>query len=894
MTSHKPRHSPTLFARHFATVTFLALPLILAGCGELFGADSNLSRSASKSSSGNTAEDSSQRVLFDSSTNKTVLAAAVGGLDSQPATASDIGTTNPAVSVVVSGSQAVSVTDGSPVTVGAAVVVGGAAGAVAGGANLPGVLNPPDASVQNGQSISVKTGSNFEATAATPVAIELEDWTSGSAVSVGRADLNVEQTEIVWDDPDLASEMGVVKVKGVSRAIAWNGFEFGAVHFASLTAAEGRTRLDQVVVGAKPIGRWNSYPFADTFNPKTDTTIPPAFKVKLIAQSGAVLHTFQMSDGKAINDKSLSQTRNVGTGALRPFFNVGMLLPWQSSVPRVSEQARKLLPAHLPNQRESIAKMPWATNGAQPLLQPGANGKWQMNGYNHWHMLQRQPLAADAIGPKSLDPFTFDITRYWTGETNTKVAAWISGWDYEPGSISGHDWFTGPGGPRFDRSTMPAPLAYFATNPNYLRPQDKTPIREMVNAWGLAYFNHSGHYLRDVKDFKQIMNTDKDRRVLSQMGSYYGSRLPYSSLAESIDMRGISNGDYPLEGNNGGTPDQYFQDKNGNRFWNGWLPDWEHLHQTPYWHAIAFNSPMHILAARAAFNQSFLVRLTTRDISMRDVNKWFPGTAYATVNGRHQAYRWMHYSLMWKLGSTSQFGFKQADVERMFLAELHNWHDQILVPTIAETKNPYHVGLKRLGIPVQAVQQADGWYLKSDATPLQFYHAGLFIAMKKIGIWDQIRQDPKAKAVLDFVAQSMNKYSTDFMADTAGRAEDPSGTVTVAGPFARFEDINADSVPTWSEWSKRFPANGAETWVRDSSGVLKERYAGQYLRAQWTIMIRDWFPELATARTAAAAAQYEEYLDEWRAFIATKTTPLDKALADIQYMPISYSPFKKP
>jgi hypothetical protein len=152
----------------------------------------------------------------------------------------------------------------------------------------------------------------------------------------------------------------------------------------------------------------------------------------------------------------------------------------------------------------------------------------------------------------------------------------------------------------------------------------------------------------------------------------------------------------------------------------------------------------------------------------------------------------------------------------------------------------------------------------------------------------------KIERVLDFVAQSLTKFSAEFILETNGRAEDPSGTITLAGPFARFEDITASDVPTWAEWARRFPAQGAETWVRNDKGVLFERYAGQYLRAQWSILVRDWFPEYSNASVEAAATKYESFLAEWTTHVNSKTTPLDKILADTQYMILPYSPYKKP
>lgn len=43
------------------------------------------------------------------------------------------------------------------------------------------------------------------------------------------------------------------------------------------------------------------------------------------------------------------------------------------------------------------------------------------------------------------------------GRGMTRVITHIdeAAWGYEPGDLSGHDWFCGPGGPRFDRQSIP-------------------------------------------------------------------------------------------------------------------------------------------------------------------------------------------------------------------------------------------------------------------------------------------------------------------------------------------------------------------------------------------------------------------------------------------------------
>jgi hypothetical protein len=725
-----------------------------------------------------------------------------------------------------------------------------------------------------------------------PYSIALSVWETGSEQEVGRVIISRSMPDIVWQDKVLNDQMGSVQVSGVERGILWRDFEFGAVKFSLVPNDSSRTGLFQVLVGAKPAGRWASYPFADTFDPNLDVTIPPPFKVKLINRSGKVLHTFQMSDGLPINAPSLSQTRLPGTGPLRPFFNCGMLLPWQSRPTKQSAIASQFHPGfeRIP---ESRGKLSYASNGSMPLLGRGAAGKQQINGLNHWHQLPRWPKPFDAVSELNRDPFAYDPLRVHSGDGPFARGEWITGWDYEPGSISGHDWYTGSGGTRFDRNMLAVPLAYLVSAPDYKRPKDELAIETLCNAWGFAYFNHSGHYLKSVSSFELSPTDPSDRQAASQTNAYYGNRL-YAPLRITVDMSGVGSSDYVPNIDPQKAAKKYL-DRNGNMFWGGWLTDAEHNAQFPHWHVLLMNSPMHIVAARAAYTQSFMVRLGSRNLTMRPVSQWAPGYSYSNFNSRIQAYRWMQLVLMWKVGSSHPLGVSRKETEQLLLMDLRQWHDQILVPIRNEVVNPYHVAIKRLGMPVVALKFSDGWYLKIEGTAASFYHAGFFLALKTFGLWKLLCEDPKAKAVLEFILQTLSLYSIDFILDTNGRAEHPNSDLVVAGPFPRFEDISAASIPTWKKWAQTYPAMGAENWIQNEKGQFIERYAAQHSRSQWAYLMYDWFAELDIPRLQQAIGKYDEFYATWKSRVdAIKTSKLDQTLADFQYQTISQSRIKPP
>lgn len=726
-----------------------------------------------------------------------------------------------------------------------------------------------------------------------PGSFELEDWTSGSPVSAGRIYLTERLQDLTFDDPAVQAEMGQVAVLNSKDSITWKGFEFGGIAFISATLAEGGGPLYQTLFGAKPSGRWATYPFADTFNASTDVTIPPAFKVVIRDFNNNIIGRLEMSDGKPINDPSLSQSRT-NTQALRPFFNCGMLLPWSNTQPQLHSNTKSIFPGFVVPP-ESRAKAVYASNAAIPLLATGADGRSQTNGLNNWFYLPQWPksTAVTTADDPNLDQFIGDPDRYYTGDGAYSRAFRATGWGYEPGSISGHDWFTGPGGIRFDRAPIPAPIAYLISNPMYRRPKDNRPIREMANAWGLGYFNHSSHYLTDVKNFSSIMQTDSTQILShSYMNAYYG-RGPFVSTSRSIDLRAISNGDYRESNGNGGTPDSFFTDKNGNRFWAGYAVDDHHGHQMPYYHVLFMKSPMHVVASRAAFNASILGRLSGHHTSIRPTSDWSQGFSYASFNTRVQAWRWLHYTLAYKIGSSHSLNVSRTTALQLFKDDLYHYHDNVMLPIQSENTNPYHVAIKNLGMPVEPHFENNQWVLRVGSA-IAYYHGPVFLLMKKSGLWDELRKDAKCRAALDFVFNSLSKYSIDFILDTNGRAEDEGGAVAVTLPTANFGAITAASLPkSWAEWSTRFPQQGQENWLKRADGTYVERFAAQHIRAQWAIMVRDWFSEMNYPRAAQAAALYESFYAEKESYVKSRPTPLDQAAADFNGQMISYGPISK-
>jgi hypothetical protein len=571
--------------------------------------------------------------------------------------------------------------------------------------------------------------------------IALDDWSTGSAVPIGTLTLNVNNGIITPQDSTLAAHYsgGIQTWRSASSIIhgpAGEQFEFGAMMFTVTNGAFDSTDLYQVLVGCKPYGRWASYPFSDTFNKATDITHPAPFKIRILNGSGALVTTLQMRDGLPINSPSLSQSRspytvfdaNFGNEAaagyadsppLRPFFNCAMMLPWQNKRPKPLPSARVKIPQNnLSTYRPSQAKVAFTTNAMPPIVFLGGSNS-QLNSTNHWHAAPKWPMGpVNPAWSRGNDPY-IDVNAYAGG---AQKRAWtISGWGYEPGSISTHDWITGPGGTRFDRWQLPTPAAYYLADPSWVRPLDTdgSTIVDHVQNFGFAYFNHSCHYLQNVKTFETISNTKTTFYNNVYGESWYGgSSTPAANMVNAVATRFQTS--------------SYYYDKNGNRFWNNWVLDDQHSHQQPGLWSYAFGSPMHMVSTKHLTTAAQMATLGGTPSAFWAVNPTsatagemgFPGY----VMNRVMAYRMAKFLWMWlnsnsDTNNTRAFGLPRSEVISMLKDEFaaarlfyQNFDDYAAT-------SPLHSTSKNLGGPF-GWQSVPTVYRDAGASSYYFYVNG--------------------------------------------------------------------------------------------------------------------------------------------------------------------------
>lgn len=740
-----------------------------------------------------------------------------------------------------------------------------------------------------------------------PTQVVIENWASGSAVDAGTIPLDVDLGIMTMEDSTLAAAMGGMQVMGSAASVTLNGFEYGAIAIRGTNLAKGGGDLYQVVVAMKPAGRWATYPFADTFNtPTTDSTHPTPFKVRVLNASNTILGRIQMRDGVAINDPAETGLVRDSTHAHRPRVNCANVLVWQNAESLASTNPTAFFPAYdWASYRPSIAKKIYGVQGSIPnAYTDGVLGRTQINGFLNWQFAPQWPVhsggtyGTGATYSPTADPYALpqDITTYFSGGglgTATGLSGTFSGWDFEPGSISCHDWFTGPGGFRFDRAVQPHVYAQWVAAPTSTRLKGGEPIEAMARAFGLAYANHSCHWFSNVKTMATPIDTTGEYNTSPYKNAYYATG---NILADnlSIDIRSIANGE-----GQGNRPDSFFQDSTGQRVWNGWANDDNHAYQVPHWWVMGFNSPMHVLMSRNAFISTRLAQLGTRNPTIRAAGSWAAGPGFTTFMKRQHAWRILQLALQWKIGTTHSLGIPRSTIQSMIIAELQYTFDNCVAIINAENTNPFHVAIKRFGVCAQAISVVGGFRLTTDDTPLGFYMASVFPFLKTSGLWPILMADTKSADALTAMFNWYSKNSVDFILDTQGRAEQHDGNATLANgttpgggaylsPVTTALPTVSDMYADWAAWATANPANGPENWIKDSAGAYVQRYSGQFLRAQWAFMARDFFPELAYPRLTAACNAYQAFFDEFAANVASKATAQDKSAADFTSASLPY------
>jgi len=693
-----------------------------------------------------------------------------------------------------------------------------------------------------------------------PDTFEVWDWTNPEKpVLEGKIKLDKRVDDFVYQDADMAADNGAIAVYQSTQSVMLGDIEIGFTMLAAdkSNTESGRTPLYQVLGAFAHRGTWTSYPASDTFDRKLHTTFPQPFKVVMKNAEGRVLHTFQMQDGLPINDPSLNQWKSESR-PVRPKFSVFMMLPWQNTRPRASSKKNMYYPGLTADGlRPSCAKGHVSVLSCEPLL-TGGYGRNSMNGLANIYGAPRWPRPHAPYSPEIKDPYLTN-NEFNRGGGSAFGAAWLEGWDYEPGSYSTHNWYTGPGGPRFDRCVIPSVVALWATQPNGRRLQENVPHRDWLDGWAMAYFNHGNHWVRDVKTMALMDSREVMFKPWDLTGNYYGGG---KNSPRTVRINGDQR-DGTTEAN---------ADRNGNLWGNGWARDGLHSYCSAGWIALLLNSPMHAIGSRF-------------DVASQLMMSGEPTHAIRhQYMVRSQAWRWLHYVMAWKLASRHPLGLAREDVEGSFVQHLEQTYKEIYVPQVIEKKDdPFFKGLRNVGQPMIS-DGSDGGKWISQGGGLGYYMAHVLQLMKQTGMWAaMMARGGHVRDVLLLQLRNMDQFALGLHADTSA-----VWSMSIAVPKdGTFPDDMA-------HYQQLYGPKVADMFRDDKGNPVGDRDVAIHNIAQYVYIRRDYFPEIPHPKLAAAVARLDARLASVSARVAAAGGPEKKREADHVYRVPGLAPIRPP
>ena len=698
-----------------------------------------------------------------------------------------------------------------------------------------------------------------ELTADAPHRFEVWDWSNKKEpVMVGDMVLDKRIDNFVYEDAEMAAENGDIAVYQCSRSAMLGDVEIGFTMLAadSSNTESGKTPLYQVLGCFAHRGTWTSYPASDTFNAKKLSTFPKPFKVVMKNADGKVLHTFQMQDGKPINDPELNQWRSE-TKPLRPKVTLFMMLPWQNTRPRSSSKLKKYYPGLTADgQRPSQAKAHVSVLSCEPMI-TGGYGSHSINGLANIYGAPRWPRPRTGYGPMPKDPYLAN-NEFNRNGGSAYGGPYLEGWDYEPGSFSTHNWYTGPGGPRFDRSVIPSVVALWATNPNGRRLQENVPHRDWLDGWAMAYFNHGNHWVRDVKTMQLMTSKEVMFKPWGLYGNYYGGG---AVGPRSVFINGSQRD---------GSQDHNF-DGQGYMWGNGWARDSLHSYCNAGWIALLLNSPMHAVGSR--FDTA--VQMMMDQGPTQNIREHYMV--------RSQAWRWLHYVMAWKLASTHPLGLSRADVEASFEQHLGQIYKEIYVPQVVEkSDDPYFRGLRNLGQPI-VQDSANGNAWSGQGGGLGYYMGHVLQLMRQTGMWGaMMAKGGRIRDVLLLQIRNMDQFALGLHADTNG--------VTYTIGFDK-KGVFPNSMAHYHEL---YGKKDEELFTGPEGKPINDRDVSIHPIIQYIYIRRDYFPEIEHPKLAPALAKVDKRLATVTARVAAALDPEAKRERDHVYRYPGLAPIKAP
>lgn len=691
-------------------------------------------------------------------------------------------------------------------------------------------------------------------TGAAPNKVDIQDWSSGAAVLVGTLTFDTRLPNWVFDDPEVSSNMGDIRVYRSSQSVTFGDMQLGALMFA-MTGQANSVSSDpvyQVLVGLRPtIQNWPNYPSLEGYIYGTSDTFAKAFKALIKDTTNQPLFLMEMRDGP-INGPQLKFGKDKANFPVRPHLNCAQMLPWQSSKPKMNTNVSKWCPGFDETIfRPTVARKHYSSNQVVPMI----GNLVAINSLGQFYAQPKWPMAGNAAaqaGDTNADPYLFPSNvsaPYPGGATGTNGVWRATGYGYEYGGVGPIDTTTGPGGARVDRAAMPHVLAVLVTKPDYRRPKGNETIQELADNWNLSYFNLSVHYITDAATMSSLPLKECAEGGWLHCKTYYAALDSYlpAGKSRSVPQFAIAAGN--------SVP---FLDKNNNRPWNDQALDYLHNYSCPVWTALLFNSPMHAYSATHRLISSFLCQIPGTVSTVSDGGE----SSQGIVMQRRGAWRIFQLVMAWKIRSSHEYGISGQIIIDRFERELNAIYDVYKTSIIDNSSHPYFKSLRTVGL---SLAYNGKWEHNSTSSGTQhFYIAHALQLMKQFGLFEIMwNKSDRCRDAIKFIFRCLDLGSVDFILDTNGRTETPN---PVYGDAVN----NAQVVDSWADWAARNPATGIEDWVADSTGAFRRNEVGefneqditQHLRYQWVCVHQEYFPEIPCERVnglALARAKYEGY-----------------------------------
>lgn len=727
-------------------------------------------------------------------------------------------------------------------------------------------------------------------TANAPYSVTIEDWSSGNAVVVGTIVFDTRIENWVFDDSEIAENMGDVKCYQSSTSVTFGEFNFGAIMFAKTATLNPNTTTEpvyEVLVGYAPTAsNWPNYPAFSGYVFGGSSTFSKPFKAVIKTQSGSILYIHQMSDNLPINSPNLHDD-DVTNYPLRPFLHCGALLPWESVRAKNNTYSAKWMPGYTSDgNRAGVARTHFSCNNAEPLV----NHRGNTNSLKHFYAVPKWPFAgnttAQSADTPSADPKLFNFSNYlpYPYGTSTTGVFRATGWGYEPGALGIIDTLTGPGGPRHDRATYPTPFLIWKTEPTWLRPRGGESIQDIIDNWKMQFFNLPFHMLTDVKTFSTVDTTEVFTGKWGHGRTYYAGYDTYvnGGLAKTIPLFAVGQGD----ASDSTKPHQgMFVDKNNRLPWNGAAVDYLHNYTTPFYVATHMNSAMHMLATKHRVLHAIMAQLTNSDGY---------GDPRNTFMTRLYAWKFQHLVQAWKISSDHPaYGIPRKIVHERVVRELEAIYDFVYKPAMLDNNmtDPFLVSIRNLGVPITLDTNGKTW--SASGMGLMFYMGSVFHLMRQTGFYSYYRDySDKCKQALWLMMRCMDMQSIEYILETDGWREfygnvGKAGTNTTTVPIQvcdNWADLHANNPKQSSlnDWlhdknGTMYGTPGAINIVGGSATAAHEQDANQHIRFQWVCIHRDYFPEVPSTRTDGvnlAYTKFKGYYDQIDAGLA------DNSLSD--------------